>query len=187
MWQLAELEVLSCRRLNRNELSSEAISAINDSISSRSDTTARGKNHLEHQKHQDHQSKSSEHRGKEGSSRDDSVFECEIRLITGRTHQIRLQFAALGAALIGDSRYSPVQGLLDNSDETSDMDFAGVVDVIGDSWINKKKGVEVRKRTGNSREGNDGAESNRERTDGIESGRSSHGDGAHLMGPEPKR
>jgi len=41
--------------------------------------------------------------------------EVNIKLITGRTHQIRLQLAALGFPLVGDTRYIPVAGLLDDS------------------------------------------------------------------------
>ena len=43
-----------------------------------------------------------------------NFYECEINLITGRTHQIRLQLAAEGSSLVGDSRYMPVTGLLDD-------------------------------------------------------------------------
>lgn len=42
------------------------------------------------------------------------VWECEIDLITGRTHQIRLQMSALGFPLWGDSRYIPIAGMLDD-------------------------------------------------------------------------
>jgi len=44
-----------------------------------------------------------------------TFFEVEVKLLTGRTHQIRLQLSAEGAPLVGDSRYEPVAGLLDNS------------------------------------------------------------------------
>lgn len=46
------------------------------------------------------------------------LHQCEVRLITGRTHQIRLQFAAHAAPLVGDSRYQPVAGLLDEGPDT---------------------------------------------------------------------
>uniref|UniRef100_A0A7C9A4K8 Pseudouridine synthase RsuA/RluA-like domain-containing protein n=2 Tax=Opuntia streptacantha TaxID=393608 RepID=A0A7C9A4K8_OPUST len=35
------------------------------------------------------------------------AFECTVNLLTGRTHQIRAQFAACGAPLLGDSMYMP--------------------------------------------------------------------------------
>ena len=38
--------------------------------------------------------------------------EITVKLWTGRTHQIRLQMAALGAPLVGDERYIPVAGQL---------------------------------------------------------------------------
>ncbi|KAK7359748.1 hypothetical protein VNO77_01713 [Canavalia gladiata] len=37
----------------------------------------------------------------------DYAYECKINLLTGRTHQIRAQFAARKAPLIGDSMYMP--------------------------------------------------------------------------------
>lgn len=35
------------------------------------------------------------------------AYECRINLITGKTHQIRAQFAAIGAPIVGDSMYTP--------------------------------------------------------------------------------
>jgi 23S rRNA-/tRNA-specific pseudouridylate synthase len=46
----------------------------------------------------------------------EGLHECEVRLVTGRTHQVRLQFAACGAPLVGDSRYAPAAGRLARSD-----------------------------------------------------------------------
>lgn len=37
----------------------------------------------------------------------DFAYECKINLLTGRTHQIRVQLAARGAPLVGDTAYMP--------------------------------------------------------------------------------
>ncbi|KAH9311221.1 hypothetical protein KI387_026256 [Taxus chinensis] len=42
-----------------------------------------------------------------GWSPKDVAYECKIKLLTGRTHQIRAQLAACGAPIIGDSIYMP--------------------------------------------------------------------------------
>lgn len=36
-----------------------------------------------------------------------TAYECTVNLLTGRTHQIRAQFAACGAPIVGDSMYMP--------------------------------------------------------------------------------
>lgn len=53
-----------------------------------------------------------------GSITDDVLYESDITLLTGKTHQIRLQLSAIGAPIIGDTRYQPVSGLLDEGDHT---------------------------------------------------------------------
>jgi 23S rRNA-/tRNA-specific pseudouridylate synthase len=47
----------------------------------------------------------------------------EVELLTGLTHQIRLQFAAMNAAINGDLRYIPVEGL-----DGADVDGYGGLD-----------------------------------------------------------
>ncbi|CAM9518160.1 unnamed protein product [Scytosiphon promiscuus] len=44
------------------------------------------------------------------SGTDDVPHLCAMELETGRTHQLRLQLAAMGAAIVGDSRYRGVVG-----------------------------------------------------------------------------
>ena len=46
------------------------------------------------------------------------VYENHVELLTGKTHQIRLQFAAYNAPVIGDSRYDPVKGLVYQGEDT---------------------------------------------------------------------
>jgi len=43
-----------------------------------------------------------------GISQQDRVYELEIDLVTGRTHQIRCQLSALGLPIIGDTLYGPL-------------------------------------------------------------------------------
>ena len=50
------------------------------------------------------------------------LYESHIQLLTGRTHQIRLQLAALNAAIIGDVQYIPAEGMYDTSTTTITYD-----------------------------------------------------------------
>ena len=45
-------------------------------------------------------------------ARREGIALCRVRLFTGRTHQIRVQFASRGFPLIGDSRYAGGKGEL---------------------------------------------------------------------------
>mmetsp|Transcript_3672 Transcript_3672/g.10716 ORF Transcript_3672/g.10716 Transcript_3672/m.10716 type:complete len:284 (-) Transcript_3672:60-911(-) len=38
------------------------------------------------------------------------LYESRVKLITGRTHQIRAQFSAMGSPIVGDSLYLPMSG-----------------------------------------------------------------------------
>lgn len=49
-------------------------------------------------------------RGEEREHRCDPPHLCVLELDTGRTHQLRLQLAAVGAAIVGDTRYRRVIG-----------------------------------------------------------------------------
>jgi len=44
------------------------------------------------------------------------MHESDVELLTGRTHQVRLQFAASSAPIHLDTRYTPVAGMLDEED-----------------------------------------------------------------------
>lgn len=157
IWQLAELEVLSCRQLSMEELSSEVASYSNLDLENLQ--SCKGKDSSSRQDG-GMASNQEETKSKKGSG----LFECEIRLVTGRTHQIRLQLAAIGASILGDTRYSPVEGLLDTSEDDGDT-----TEVTFDL---KKKEKRVRVN---------------ERSQVAVVEMRPVGDGEHLMGPEPKR
>ena len=151
IWQLAELEVLNCREVHVDELSTDILSTLK--------------------------------RKNQNSSADGALkplFECEIRLVTGRTHQIRLQFAAIGAALIGDSRYIPVEGLLDRTDEETKVEEdVNKVKMNGSKKPPSYKSTKLRRENVN--------EDKNDFHSDISNTKKDVGDGAHLMGPEPKR
>ena len=44
------------------------------------------------------------------------LYEADVLLITGRTHQLRAQFAAEGSPLFGDSRYAPLSPIISRID-----------------------------------------------------------------------
>jgi hypothetical protein len=74
IWQLAELEILSCRKVQKHEISQEMFEYTDDGKNLRYD----------------------DDKNKNDDSFLEEIFEYKVRLITGRTHQIRLQFAAMG-------------------------------------------------------------------------------------------
>lgn len=66
---------------------------------------------------------------KEIKFKGDPALEIEIQLITGRTHQIRAQMAAIGCPLIGDDLYSVVaRRRLMGSEASSSDDFRRMQD-----------------------------------------------------------
>ena len=119
-WQNAELEILSCEEILEDEIKldmlilNQASSLFEDDNDGRVDNALRKSSYTV--------------RGNEFSSTSISqkYFECKVHLITGRTHQIRLQFANIGAPIVGDTRYYPVRGLSDEGSTTSWGDGSGL-------------------------------------------------------------
>lgn len=62
---------------------------------------------------------------------EDEIYECEVELITGRTHQIRLQFSASGSPVVGDTRYKSVAGLHDTGEDDAVINFGPDPSKIG--------------------------------------------------------
>ena len=96
-WQLAELEVLNCVELNETEVNLHPIikyqqiqSFNNNSVNSLEILT-----------------------NNSADLTSLKYYECEVDLITGKTHQIRLQFSSINACIVGDTRYQPIRGLYD--------------------------------------------------------------------------
>lgn len=93
-WQLAELIIQSSRRVavKMNKDFHDAMNGLANEYGNEKDS-----NDLN-----------------EGKSR--FLWEVEIELLTGRTHQIRLQLSALGNPIVLDSRYVPVAGMLEKGE-----------------------------------------------------------------------
>jgi hypothetical protein len=107
-WKRCELVVRSCARASPRDV--EAWRALfAESVEGNARWEARG-------------------RGADGDgSRDEpsrraDVFEVEIELVTGRTHQVRAQLAALGFPILGDTLYAPMAGYLHDEGEDDDED-----------------------------------------------------------------
>lgn len=125
-WQLAELVVLSCQSVKVDHLSTELFDMIPELSSNGSagnvkwSVLSSGKCAPAHLTHNEDVRRSpppnilvsDQLRLNDDEERHMQFFEVEVELVTGRTHQIRLQMAAVGAAIVGDTRYAPVSGRL---------------------------------------------------------------------------
>ena len=55
---------------------------------------------------------------------DENVWVVRVELVTGRTHQVRAQLAAMGAPLLGDSLYRPMSRYLHDRDDARSAEEA---------------------------------------------------------------
>ena len=62
------------------------------------------------------------------STRAPKVWQVRIELVTGRTHQVRAQLAALGHPLLGDSLYEPMRGYLHDRPRSAGSSTEGEIE-----------------------------------------------------------
>eukprot|EP01038_Epipyxis_sp_PR26KG_P012189 gene12189-16329_t len=98
-WQLAELDILSCNRVHKS---------IIDIHVNRKQIIKRKELDFD----------DIDNNGDNGDN-EDYYYEYDVRLVTGRTHQIRLQFSAMKCPVIGDTKYARSSGLFYNENNNN--------------------------------------------------------------------
>ena len=117
-WQIAELDILSCEEIKENEINLNML-VLNQASSLFDEDNDGGEVQVNKSLRkpaymvQDNSSTTT------NTNIPQKYYECKVHLITGRTHQIRLQFANIGAPILGDTRYYPVRGLSDEGSNTT--------------------------------------------------------------------
>ena len=136
-WQLAELDILSCNRIHKSIIDINVFNNNNDnnnnhhthhSYNYKNDNNNNESNNYENNnnnnaninnkniflrnrkqmiKRKELDFDNIDNNGDNG----DIYYEYDVRLVTGRTHQIRLQFSAMNCPVIGDTKYARSSGL----------------------------------------------------------------------------